>query len=171
MSSIDLLFPVFHILVDFIKWFCRIKIMSAGTKTGLTNKKDQSTGQKKRSVYQTNSGKYFVSVLRRIDSVIGFTSTSLAPAFIAFSLSELKAEAVCMIIGISLFSPRMIFVASSPFITGILMSIRIALASLPYSLNSATISSPFLAHCISHFFPMIALINLKLLSSSSATKI
>ena len=29
----------------------------------------------------------------------------------------------------------------------------------------------FLAHCISHFFPMIALINLKLLSSSSATKI
>ena len=70
-----------------------------------------------------------------------------------------------MIIGISLFSPRMIFVASSPFITGILMSIRIALASLPYSLNSATISSPFLAHCISHFFPMIALINLKLLSS------
>ena len=60
-------------------------------KTGLTNKKDQSTGQKKRSVYQTNSGKYFVSVLRRIDSVIGFTSTSLAPAFIAFSLSELKA--------------------------------------------------------------------------------
>ena len=71
--------------------FYRIKIMLAGAKTGLTNKKDQSTGQKKRSVYQTNSGKYFVSVLRRIDSVIGFTSTSLAPAFIAFSLSELKA--------------------------------------------------------------------------------
>lgn len=27
MSSIDLLFPVFHILVDFIKWFSRIKII------------------------------------------------------------------------------------------------------------------------------------------------
>ena len=60
-------------------------------KDRFNKQKKISLPDKKESVYQTSSGKYFVSVLRRIDSVIGFTSTSLAPAFIAFSLSELKA--------------------------------------------------------------------------------
>ena len=47
--------------------------------------------QHKYLFYHCKSGKYLLMVVRRILKVIGFTNTSVAPAFIAFSLSELKA--------------------------------------------------------------------------------